>query len=655
MSVYELGYRCQQMGYASLQRYGLMTAKKTPVPDDSQRSMRWLATKATVAPLDYIRSADQLLVGEMRIFSLENGAMGEVPEWNRDPRTGIVAPLVFGKSLDYRDVKLVGDIKYLWEPNRHLQLVRIAQAYALSQDRRYLVGLAKQLNSWFEQCPYLMGPNWTSSLELAIRLINWSIVWQLIGGRQSVLFQDIEGQQLLDKWLESIYKHCHFIRGHMSRYSSANNHLIGEAAGLFIATLTWPYWRNCQRWKQYAFRILETEAVKQNTTDGVNLEQAISYQQFVLDFFILAGLAGKTDNLVFSSRYWQRIECMLEFIASMMDVDGHLPMLGDADDGYVVALAPQADFCPYRSLLATGASLFNRPDFFHKAKVIDDKTRWLLGNAVAQLPNKVTKAAKPVVRRDFAEGGYYLLGTDFDTANEIRCVVDCGPLGYLSIAAHGHADALSLTLFVSGQEFLIDPGTYAYHTKKAWRDYFRGTAAHNTIRVDGKDQSEPGGNFMWLRKANAHCQEWTDDDAGQMITARHDGYQRLPDSVTHERKVVFNQQSHRLLITDTLLCRGSHSIERFWHFSEDCEVSIKKTDVFVLNQGQSIIMHLSANNTNDVKCYKGSESPISGWVSRRFDDKTPTTTVVENIRISGETKLVAEIEFKQMLSVVKAS
>ena len=60
----------------------------------------------------------------------------------------------------------------------------------------------------------------------------------------------------------------------------------------------------------------------------------------------------------------------------------------------------------------------------------------------------------------------------------------------------------------SGKEFLIDPGTYAYHTHRAWREYFRGTAAHNTVRVDGVDQSQSGGNFMWLKKAEASVEEF---------------------------------------------------------------------------------------------------------------------------------------------------
>ena len=94
-----------------------------------------------------------------------------------------------------------------------------------------------------------------------------------------------------------------------------------------------------------------------------------------------------------------------------------------------------------------------------------------------------------------------MLGSRFGTRDELRIVADAGPLGYLSIAAHGHADALAFTLSAHGQELLIDPGTYAYHTEREWRDWFRGTAAHNTVTLDDENQSVIGGNFMWLQRA----------------------------------------------------------------------------------------------------------------------------------------------------------
>src|SRR6266508_915108 len=150
------------------------------------------------------------------------------------------------------------------------------------------------------------------------------------------------------------------------------------------------------------------------------------------------------------------------------------------------------------------------------------------------------------IRRAFSEGGYYILGCDFETGNEIRLVADAGPVGYQTIAAHGHADALAFTLSVGGKEFLIDPGTYAFHTQGPWRRYFRGTAAHNTLRIDGMDQSQPGGTFMWLRKADARCTLWRSSDDRDVFEGRHDGYAHLPDPVEHRRRISLDKRARQV-------------------------------------------------------------------------------------------------------------
>ncbi|HYM99420.1 MAG TPA: alginate lyase family protein, partial [Aestuariivirgaceae bacterium] len=512
-----------------------------PTPDLAAGSHRFVLGGEGIGSDLYISAANEILAGKLRVFALEYFA-GEKPRWNLDPKTGREAPLVFGKALDYRDESLVGDIKYLWEPNRHLHLVTLAQAWRLSGEQRYLDGIRCHIESWLDQCPYPMGPNWTSSLELAIRLINWSFVWQLIGGQASPLFSNAGGRLLRARWLESIYRHMHFVRGNFSKYSSANNHLIGEAAGLFIAATMWPHWRESKRWARQAGSILEREILLQNCADGVNREQAISYQQFVLDFLLMAALAGRANGHDFSERYWKRIEAMMEFLASIMDARGNVPMIGDADDGFVVGMSQEQRFCPYRSLLATGTVLFRRGEFKVKAGWLDDKTRWLLGPDAETVFKTVTidEVVLPI-RRAFPEGGYHILGSDFETDREIRLVVDSGPLGYLSIAAHGHADALAFTLSVGGHEFLIDPGTFAYHTEQAWRDYFRGTAAHNTVVVDEQNQSTIGGNFMWLQKANSVCEIWESKIDSDRFAGWHDGYMQLNDRVLHRREIKLNK------------------------------------------------------------------------------------------------------------------
>jgi len=642
MSAGEVGHRAYQKVMSRLQKFGLAIAGSVPPADLSRVVRNFVGRESRVTHDLYIRAVDSILAGELKVFNMDCH-IGSTPDWNRDPKTGIIAPLAFGKTLNYRDESVVGDIKYLWEPNRHLHLVTLAQAYHLSGEQRYLDGLRHQLESWLDQCPYLLGPNWTSSLELAIRLINWSIAWQLIGGVSSPVFSGPEGVQFRERWLRSIYQHMHFIRGHFSRYSSANNHLIGELSGLFVGCVTWPFWPDTAKWQEMAKDGLEREALRQNAADGVNWEQAISYQQFVLDFLLLAGLAGRENDDEFTLPYWRRIESMLEFIASVMDVNGNVPMIGDADDGYAVRLSQEAAFCPYRSLLATGAVLFKRGDFRVKAGQLDDKTRWLLG-AVSEKAYADTPAysASLPTRREFREGGYYILGSEFETPHELRMIADAGPLGYLSIAAHGHADALAFTISVGGHEILIDPGTYAYHTQKKWRNYFRGTAAHNTVTVDGENQSEIGGNFLWLRKANVACELWETGSESDRFVGSHDGYRRLDDPVVHRRELLLEKASRRIVVTDTLDCAGQHRAECCWHFSEACEVWLEDKVLHARN-GDSMVRLRMAEPALKFELHSGDEDPPCGWVSRSFDVKIPTVTAVVPFAVQGRTILITEI------------
>src|SRR5262249_26337218 len=158
----------------------------------------------------------------------------------------------------------------------------LAQAYALYGDRRCLEHLGRLLGSWLEACPYAKGANWSSPVEPGIRLINWSLVWGLIGADRSPLFEGAQGQLLLHRWLGSIYQHMRFVRDNYSKYSSADNHLIGEAAGVYVAAQVWDRWAQSRQMRCEAKTLLERETSLQFSPDGVNLEQASCYHKFSL-------------------------------------------------------------------------------------------------------------------------------------------------------------------------------------------------------------------------------------------------------------------------------------------------------------------------------------------------------------------------------------
>jgi hypothetical protein len=633
MDFREILYRTGQFFSGKIEHAGLGRARPSPPGISLARSWSTpLATEFQREP--YELAAESILRGRYTIFAMNDIPLGFPPGWNCDPKSGKTAPLKFGKSLNYRDERLVGNVKYLWEPNRHHELVTLAQAWHLSRKLHYAAACKRMLESWIDACPYPLGPNWSSSLELGIRLVNWSFSWHLLGGEHSPLFVTAEGQRFRRRWLDSIYCHCHFIAGYLSKYSSANNHLFGEQLGLFIAATTWPVWAESTQWRETSQPMLEREALVQNAEDGVNREQGIWYHHEVADMMLLAALVGRTNGWEFSRQYWTRFENMLEFLASIMDLNGHLPAWGDSDDGVMVRFCPARDFNAYRSLLATGAVLFDRADFKVKARVFDDKSRWLLGDAAAEKFMALKDDGRKLpVRHAFAQGGYYILGADFETDREVRIVADAGPLGYLSIAAHGHADALSFTLSIAGHEFLIDPGTFAYHTDQKWRDYFRGTGAHNTLRIDGKDQSVIGGNFLWTHHARTTCHNFELSGVRQRLVASHDGYHRLSAPATHRRTWTYLPDRRLLVIDDEVATGGAHTIELHWHFGKDCEVELFADHVIVKCREAVLALHWQKGLSSSLT--SANIDPPLGWISHRFDQKVPCNVLTLSQNIAG--------------------
>jgi hypothetical protein len=604
----EIGYRLRQAGVGLLEKRGLLGAVRATLKTAPTRpAVRGLPLQGPGEAEALLRAAERIRAGHVTLFSRPFD-VGSRPEWNRDPATGILGPAVFSGDIAVTDRARVGDIKHLWELNRHLHLLRLAQAALLGGDPVWLRALAAQLRGWLDQCPPLVGPNWTSSLELGIRLVNWSLLWRLIGGDASAMFAGADGQRLRTDWLHSIHAHCAYIERHLSRHSSANNHLIGELAGLLAGATCWPCWPAARRWRDLAVAGLERQAPLQYSCDGVNREQAFAYHVFSAEFLFVAGLCG----VAFSPAYWQVLQRALRFLRSVRDAGGHVPMVGDADDGIVFRLGAD-DEDRVAQLLALGGALFDG------AACHSAGARWLLHvlpGTAPQLPGE------PQTGWAFPDGGYLLFGDRFGEPREILGMVDCGPLGYLGIAAHGHADALAVTLSVAGEPCLVDPGTYSYWQEQKWRDYFRGTSAHNTVRVDGLDQSVSGGRFMWTRKAAAAIERMPESPGQFDFRGSHDGYLRLPDPVRHARSVLFDAASATLVVRDEMVASKAHVVEQFWHFAPGLDLVLTGNALRV--RGKAFELQLQAGGDGlALELVRGRENPPLGWYSRSYETREP--------------------------------
>jgi len=612
MSVAEVGYRIQQAAVTRVAKR-VRARAAPPLPRARTFNVHGAPTLSQAERDALLADADSICAGHVVLFANRRFDVGMPPVWNRDPDTGVVGPGIYAGDIAITNREQVGDIKHVWELNRHLHLVRLAQAWAVTNDVAWLHALQTQLRSWLDQCPPLVGPNWTSSLELGIRLINWGLVWQMIGGEGSGLFAGEEGQRLRADWLDSIHAHCSAIARHLSRHSSANNHLIGELAGLYVGASIWPCWKSSAAWQEQARRELEHEAQAQFSRDGVNREQAFAYHIFSSEFLFVAGLVGQACDHPFSRAYWTALLRALRFLRSVRDVGGNVPMVGDADDGIVFRLdAPASDRA--EQMLALGDAVLRRLPSDHPG------VRWLLHT----LPGKRPEADPHESETGWAfpDGGYLLFGSHFGEQDEIKGMVDCGPLGYLGIAAHGHADALALTLSIGGEACLVDPGTYSYWQEHKWRDYFRGTSAHNTVRIDGLDQSVSGGRFMWLKKARASIERMPQSPHEFDFRGAHDGYERLADPVRHMRSVRFDAASATLTVRDEIAAKKHHQVELFWHFAPGLDVRLNSAGLHVRGKRFALQMHAHGADLK-LELVRGNENPPLGWYSRCYESRQP--------------------------------
>jgi hypothetical protein len=577
-----------------------------------------------------IERADRIAAHRLSLFDRRRIFVGSPIEWNRDHAHGIASPLSHSPSIDYRDFRVTGDCKLVWELNRHLHLTVLGRAYSVTGDQRYAAEAVDQIRSWMDQCPFGRGMNWRSPLELGIRLINW--VWAAGLIRDSGLLRG----GFLERLLNVVYQHLSEITRRYSRGTSANNHLIGESAGVFVASAYFDRLPKASQWRDESQKRLEEEIVAQTFDDGCTREQAMGYHLFVLQFFIICGLVGRWTGREFSSAYWRRIETMLEFAGALLEGGGKLPMFGDADDGYVLDLG-QGGFS-VRDLLCLGAVLFNRSDFKALSGGFREPVLWLLGRSGLDGFQAVPESSggRRLRSRSFPESGYYLLQSgSAEKPDRISVIMDCGPLGFKSIAAHGHADALSIVLRAFGRDVLVDPGTYDYFSHPDWRTYFRSTKAHNTVVIDDRDQSEMLGPFMWGRPAESKCLLWDPwPDGGGRLLAEHDGYCRGNNAVFHRRRIELNPKARSVTITDEFLAGAHHRIVLFFHIAENCEASINRLGTVVVSlPGGKLLMRLDSRLKPAL--FIGSEDPEAGWVSRRYHRKVPAHCLRAEGEISG--------------------
>ena len=437
-------------------------------------------------------------------------------KWHAGFQTENEWPQQFAYSLEYRQRDEIGDARTNWELNRHFQFAILAKNYRASGDERYLHDLKDQLNDWDKQNPFLVGISWTSVMELAIRAINWMYTLALL--------EDVDELELKRKLAVGAINMVDHIEQHRSRFSSANNHLLVEAAAIGIAGFAFSY----KPWVTLAIEILTEELERQNYGDGVNKELSLHYQVFAMEAYALVGNLLLKNGGSIPVEWASMLNKQCRYVSDCRGAFGEVVVFGDDDEGKILDLVGKgAD--RYAYILQFMSTLLD--ERYDAMEQTDETLHWLFDESEIGGAKR-----KPLYDNAhnacYREGGNTILKS---RDGRILIGIDHAALGFGSIAAHGHADALSFQMFVDGSPVFIDPGTYIYHCNLPMRNSLRKTSNHNTVCADGKDQSEMLGAFLWGRKANCKLLSYEErDDGGVELVAEHDGYAPLVHRRTFE-------------------------------------------------------------------------------------------------------------------------
>ncbi len=566
-----------------------------------------------------IDSADAICRGQFSILGYGRLSYGNPIDWHFDPVSGVRAPRLHWSRIHALDPDQVGDSKVIWEVNRHQWMLDLGQAYRLTGDEHYAREFSQNLRSWMQANPAGIGINWSSSLEVAIRMMSWS--WALLLFRDSAaltpaLFTEIMG------WLRV---HANYVERYLSYYFSPNTHLTGEALGLFYAGTLFPELQGAERWRGLASRILEEQAVRQIHEDGVYFEQSTRYQYYTVDIYLHYVLLAKRNGIAVSETTMTQLQRMMDFLLALRRPDGSLPQIGDADGGWLLPMVRRSSD-DYSPLFSVAATLFNRADLAWAAGTFTPEAHWLTGLGGREQFQQL-KAAPPATRGidRFETGGYVVMRSGWGSKDH-QLILDAGPLGCSASGGHGHADLLSVQCSAFGENYLVDAGTGSYVANSEWRNYFRSSCAHSTVMIDNLSQAQPSGPFSWQERPAAHLEK-SKDDSLQYADASHDAWAYLDDPVSHRRRVLFVDNSYWVIV-DELHGQARHKIDLRFQFAPlhvSCESSSWVRARGRRGHGLLLRSFSTVELETDIKA--GALSPPQGWVSPNYGHRMSAPAV----------------------------
>jgi hypothetical protein len=525
-----------------------------------------------------INDADKICSHIFNLLGSGDIYLGKQLPWNTDFKTNFVWENKFYKDIKIVDLSNNADVKVPWELSRFQHLFTLGKAYWLTNDEKYAIEFKEEIDDWIEKNPVEMSVNWTCTMDVAIRAVNWIAAYFFFKDAQSI------DKSFWIKFHKSLYLHGRFIIKNLENKGTHNgNHYLSNIVGLvwlglyfgsFIVN-DWYKGNNPKKWLNYGLSELEKEMFVQNNPDGTNYEASTSYHRLVTELFLITTVLCNKNNIHFSADYMARLEKMCEFIMNITKPNGLSPIIGDADDGRLSILSNYSTWIrnDFRHLLGIAGELFDRDDFRYYGKDYIEDTLWIYQNYKSNV-----EKPKPLTSIAYRDGGYYILRND-----RVYCCIRCGELSFRGDGVHSHNDQLSFELNVDGEDFIIDPGSYVYTADYKMRNLFRSTEMHNTVQVEKFEQNDFEEYNLFYMKEQTYAKNHGFNM--NFFEGTHIGFKEKCN-IIHKRTVLLEENS--VLIKDQLIGDTNKNAQLTLILSPDVVIKLEESENKVVLEKGSI-------------------------------------------------------------------
>jgi len=576
-------------------------------------------------------------------------------DWYLDP----ITKLRFPQGIPHKQWNLLemrpgsADIKLPWELGRCQHWVTLGQAYRLTEDDRYAREIADELADFMVANPIGIGINWTCTMDVALRALNWALGLALIRSCETL------PPDFWQSAYSALFAHGVFIYNNLeNNYEVTSNHFLSNVVGLYYLAKVFSDLPQGQIWEKFCRDSLEQEIQVQVLEDGADYESSIPYHRLVTELFLGGARLAQFDNEPLSEAYLKRLHQMVDFLVGVLRPDGLMPQVGDADDGRLHIFTRYGTWQPQdaRHLLAPAAQLLQESAWLSYAGVdgvweaawwgfdIEGRQepegrRQEAGGRRQEAEGRGQKVSTRTPTEDFilTDGDLPSLSKEFPQAGltVIReggnyLLISNGVVGTKGFGNHKHNDQLGFECHIDRVPLIVDPGSYVYTSDFEARNLFRSTSYHNTLRIDGEEQNEMRPEWLFRLFETAHgkslgfhsTQEYSE------YQGQHIGYQRLKSPVIHQRRFRFLQQSGTLYICDRLQGTGYHLLEWHFHFAPGVDVTSQGEGVYRISaQNQHFVFYTPKTLAGEVN---------QAWYSPSYGVKIPCQSLDLTIKAELE-------------------